>query len=86
MGIRSPYNVVAQRRSTLLSFSREQLWKMSDEFPRDSMLRSMKKIATDRLDAFQQVVQNKVLEGAVTTKHGNSLRKVLSTNHEEMSR
>jgi hypothetical protein len=59
---------------------------MSDEFPQDSMLRSMKKIATDRLDAFQQVVQNKVLEGTVTTKHGNNLRKVLSTQHEEIIR
>jgi hypothetical protein len=84
MGMRSPYKVVAKRRSTLLCFSREQLWKVCADFNHDAVLKPMRKFATDRLEAFQQVVQDKVLEGAVTTKHGNALRKVLSTHHEEV--
>jgi hypothetical protein len=81
--MRSPYKVVAKRRSTLLSFSREQLRNVCEDFSCDAVLKLMKKYATDRLEAFQQVVQDKVLEGAVTTKHGNNLRKVLSTHLED---
>ncbi len=39
---------------------------------------AMQKIAVDRLESFQQVVQDRVLMGFVTTKNGNTLRKTLS--------
>jgi hypothetical protein len=51
---------------------------MGEEFARKADLIAMNKIATDRLEAYQQVVQDQVLMSVVTTKNGNALRKILS--------
>jgi hypothetical protein len=51
---------------------------MGEEFAQKAELIAMNKIAADRLEAYQQVVQDQVLMGALTTKNGNALRKILS--------
>ena len=80
LGIRSPYQVVATRGSTLMSLCKDDVLQLIEEVPQESFVQAMKKVAIDRMEAFQQVVQDKVLVGDVTTKNGNALRKVLSTN------
>ena len=72
--------MVATRGSTLMSLCKDDILQLIEEVAKESFFQAMKKIATDRLEAFQQVVQDKVLVGDVTTKNGNALRKVLSTN------
>jgi hypothetical protein len=53
--------------------------ELDEEFPMQTARAPMQKLAVERLELFQQVVQDKVLMGLVTTKNGNALRKVLST-------
>jgi hypothetical protein len=55
---------------------------MAQELKISASSNAMQKIAVDRLEWFQQVVQDKVLMGVVTTKHGNTLRKMLSARNE----
>ncbi len=73
--------MVATRGSTLMSLCKDDILQLIEEVAKESFFQAMKKIAIDRLEAFQQVVQDKVLVGHVTTKTGNALRKVLSTSH-----
>lgn len=63
-----------------MSLCKDDVLQLIEEVPQESFVQAMKKVAIDRMEAFQQVVQDKVLVGDVTTKNGNALRKVLSTN------
>jgi len=77
--INSQYKVVASKRCTLACWTRQDMEELRDQFPKDIQLwLTMKKIAMERLELFQQVVQDNVMSGAVTTKCGNALRKILS--------
>jgi hypothetical protein len=55
-----------------------ELMDMAQELKVSVSSNAMQKIAVDRLESFQQVVQDRVLMGFVTTKNGNTLRKTLS--------
>jgi hypothetical protein len=54
---------------------------MAQELKISAASNTMQKLAIDRLESFQQVVQDRVLMGVVTTKNGNTLRKTLSARN-----
>jgi hypothetical protein len=62
----------------LICLTRAQLVEWANDFAQHVSLNAILKIAKERLDAYQQVVQDEVLTGQVTTKNGNFLRKTLS--------